>query len=501
MSRWIRPFRSVALLGGCVAACSASAAQAAGPVGAYTTNGAYSYVSAPRLHPPKIFTDAPTRKGLGAGYFMSATSKSLALKRRIVGQGGPLILDNHLQPVWIRPVPTNDLSLNLLAQTYLGRPVLSWWQGEVTPSNGPLFAKAGTDVIVDEHYRTIKSLHGVDGWVLSPHEFLLDHGNAWVTAYKNVPFDLTPYGGPRNGQVIDTAVQEYNVRTNALVWQWDALAHIPPSESYAAIGKDGVWDPYHMNSIDLTVPGKLLLSLRNTWALYQVDRARGDIDWRLAGKNTSFKLGSGAAFSWQHDAKWAPHGEISIFDDECCPASGPHANGPGRGLLLRLDMTTHTATVAKQYTHHGLEVGSQGSVQLLPNGNVMIGWGQQPWFSEYSAGGKLLFDARYPNPDISYRVYKQRWTGMPFYPPSLAARRHGPHVTVYASWNGATKVASWQLLSGSNPARLRIAVRRASRHGFETAIALNGGRYFKARALDRKGHALGTSKTIHLTSG
>ena len=175
----------------------------------------------------------------------------------------------------------------------------------------------------------------------------------------------------------------------------------------------------------------------------------------------------------------------------------PQANGPGRGLFLKLNMTNHTATVQRAITHHGLEVGSQGSVQVVPGGNVMIGWGQQPWFSEYSSHGKLLFDARYPNPDISYRVYLQRWSATPFYRPRLAARRVRGRITVYASWNGATNVASWQVLAGSNPRHLR-AVKRMRRAGFETSINVPGGRFFKIRALDRKGHVIGVAKVARL---
>ncbi len=481
-------------------AASGGAASASAPIGAYTTKGAFTFTSEPALHPPKVKTDVPTRKGLAPGYFMTDTSKSLSLKQRMVGRGGPVIYDRHLQPVWVRHVPTSDLSLNLIAQTYQGKPVLTWWQGKVAPSNGPLNAETGVVTIVDNHYRTITRLQATDGWVLSPHEFLIEGQNALVTAYKNVPYDLTPYGGKPNGMLVDTAVQEYNIKTGALVWQWDTLAHVSPAESYAKIGGDNTLDPYHLNSIDASHSGKLLISLRNTWALYQLDRATGNIDWRLAGKKSDFKLGSGAAFSWQHHSRYLPNDVISVFDDGCCPASGPQANGPGRGLFLKLDMTNHTATVQRAITHHGLEVGSQGSVQVVPGGNIMIGWGQQPWFSEYGAQGKLLFDARYPGPDISYRVYLQRWNATPYYRPRVAVRRHRGRVTVHASWNGATNVVRWQLMAGTSGRHL-TTVKRTRRTGFETTIAVSGGRFFKARALDRRGHVIGTSAVARVRAG
>src|SRR5205807_9105006 len=120
--------------------------------------------------------------------------------------------------------------------------------------------------------------------------------------------------------------------------------------------------------------------------------------------------------------------------------------GPSRGLVLKLDPGTRSATLAGQYTHgNGFDSEYMGSIQPLAKGNELIGWGSQPYFSEYDTAGRLLLDGVLPKPDISYRTRLAQWLGLPLYPPAGAARKRGGRTTVYASWNGATQAVSWRL--------------------------------------------------------
>ena len=80
-----------------------------------------------------------------------------------------------------------------------------------------------------------------------------------------------------------------------------------------------------------------------------------------------------------------------------------------------------------------------GDVEPLPNGNVFVGWGSEPYFSEYSRSGRLLFEGELPGPDLTYRATLEQWEGLPLTPPAGAARTAGSATTVYASWNGATR--------------------------------------------------------------
>jgi EmrB/QacA subfamily drug resistance transporter len=468
------------------------------PIGAYTTRGSYSFVSAPGLRPPIVRTDTRTATSkLAPGYIFLGAFYDVSFPP-MVGQSGPLILDSHLQPVWFKPVPAKVVASNLNLQTYEGKPVLAWWQGNITNTGDTL---SGEYKIVDQHYRPVATLRGKDGWVLTVHELVIRGHDAWVTANKNIPIDLSKYGGAYNGALVDSAVQEYDLRTGKLLYNWDALKHIPLSDGRATIPTNGFpWDAYHVNAIDLPGDGTFVVSMRNTWAAYKVNIATGKIEWTLGGNHSSFKFGPGAGFAWQHDVVVYPGTPyVTMFDDHCCQITGGGTyvspSAPSRGLVLKLDQATHTATLAAQYSHgDGFDADYMGSVQPLQGGNELVGWGSAPFFSEYDSSGHMLLDAVFPGHDLSYRVRLEPWVGLPLYPPAGAARSRDGKTFVYASWNGATRVASWRVISGETE------VASARRSGFETAIPVQGGyRSFKVQALDRSGRVIGTSKPFSLS--
>ncbi len=480
-----------------LAAGSASTAVAAQPIGAYTTKGAWTFYSAPKLHPPKLSTVGKTAKKLTSGDFFLANFKNLGFSTPLVGQSGPMILSSRLQPVWFNPIQTSNLAMNLEVQSYNGKPALSWWQGVISGTGATV---SGEDVVVGQDYRQIgKPLTGADGWIISPHEMVISGTNAWVTAYKQVPMNLVPFHGAPNGTLLDSAVQEYDLTTGALLQNWDALAHIPLTESKSAPGSASTpWDAYHVNSIQLVPGGSFLVSMRNTWGVYMVDATTGNVQWTLgAGSASSFTFGPHAAFSWQHDVQLDSTGQLTLFDDACCDvrASGSSPpNGPSRGLVLKLDTTAHTATLVAQFERgSSFEAAFLGSMQLLPGGNALVGWGSRPYFTEFSATGKRLIDVRFPDPDQSYRVLLANWVGKPASPPSGAVRTTHGKTILYASWNGATQVAKWKVLAGTSGKHLR-AVATAGKSGFETAITLaHAYKAYRVLALDTRGHVLGTS--------
>ena len=471
----------------------------AAPIGAYTTQDTYSFVSEPSLRPPLIRPDIRTVTGkLAPGYILMANFYDLNTPP-MVGQSGPLILDNHLSPVWFRPVPTNQVAGNLSLQLYGGKPVLAWWQGVITNTGA---IERGEDVIVNQHYQPVARLKGADGWVITLHELVIRGHDAWVTANKNMPMNLSRYGGAYNGALIDSAVQEYDLRTGKLLRSWDALDHIPLNDSYASLPTNGFpWDAYHVNSINIPGNGTFVVSMRNTWAAYLVNIATGRIEWTLGGKHSSFRFGPHAAFEWQHDVSVYPGTPyITIFDDHCCQITGGGTyvspTGAARGLVLKLNTQARTATLAGQYGHgSGFDVEYMGSVEPLPDGNEFVGWGSQPHFSEFSASGRPLMDAVLPGPDITYRAMLEPWVGLPLYPPAAAARRVGSATTVYASWNGATEVASWRVLAVSAGSRTVIATR--DKGGFETAIPIPPGYAdLRVEAVNAAGRVIGSSRPL-----
>jgi hypothetical protein len=254
------------------------------------------------------------------------------------------------------------------------------------------------------------------------------------------------------------------------------------------------YDYFHINSIQQLPDGNLLISARNTWAVYEISRATGHVLWTLGGKYSSFRMGKGTDFYWQHDAQLHPGGLLSVFDD----GAAPKKEGQSRALELNVDLHTMRASLKRAYTHSPpLLAGAQGNMQLLRDGGVLVGWGTAHAFTEYARSGKQVVNGSFPPPLFSYRTYRSPWRAHPSSAPGIAVsagKRQA--VTVYASWNGATDVARWQVLAGSSKQNL-VAVDTAAKSGFETAIhAKASGRYFAVRALASSGRVLGTSRMI-----
>jgi hypothetical protein len=401
-----------------------------------------------------------------------------------VGQAGAVIVDNNGEAIWENPL-AGKVTTNFRVQSYRGSPVLTWWEGEIELGHG-----VGEYVIADASYRTVRRVQAANGLRGDLHEFVITpRGTALLTSYVVRNADLSAVGGSRAGTIQDAIFQEIDLASGRLLLEWHSLDHIALQESYAPVGAD--WDFFHINSVDLDGDGGLLVSARSTHTVYKLDRA-GRILWRLGGKRSDFSMGAGSSFAWQHDARRQPDGTLTVFDNGATPA----VEKLSRGLILEVDERAMTATLLRQYTHPGILAGSQGSVQLLPNGNVFVGWGEVPRVSEFHHSGHIVFDAVLGKDYQSYRAFRLPWQGEPADAPALAMVGDGQHLTAYASWNGATEVSSWQLLAGSQAGALSPVSSTRSR-GFESALrAASPGPYFVVRAIDGWGRPLGQSNLV-----
>ncbi|HEV3127621.1 MAG TPA: arylsulfotransferase family protein [Solirubrobacteraceae bacterium] len=484
----------------------AATAQAEAP-GAYTTKGAWSFVSAPGLHPPKLKARGSVQsKKLAPGLFLLDSFPNEAVSGPMTGQGGPLMLDNKLQPVWFAPVATNLVSGDLQQETYNGQPVLVYWQGLVSRTGA---TTKGEVLVVDQHYRTVARLKAKAPWVVSLHDTAIDGKTIWVTVYRNVSGqNLRPYHGAARGAVLDAGVQQYDLKTGKLLFTWDALnpghkANISLSDSRQAPPptSSDAWDAYHVNTVQTLSTGQILVSMRNTWAAYLIDPKTRHIVWTLGGRRSSFKSASNARFAWQHDVHLEPSGRVWLFNDNCCEVRPNHRlgpdSGPSAGMVLKLDLSAHKVSLVAAYRHRpDLFTAFLGSMQLLPNGNAVVGWGSLPYFSELDASGHQLLDVPFPGKDQSYRArFSSNWVGLPSGPPAAVAHNKAGKTTVYVSWNGATEVAKWEVLVGPNATSLAQAVTKP-RSGFETSITLSGTAksVLEVVALDSQGRPLGTSR-------
>jgi Arylsulfotransferase (ASST) len=443
--------------------------------------------SQPHLEPPaiQIATKSATES---PGYVFLAPYSG-------PGQDGPMILDSTGQLVWMDPVPRGTEATNLQVQQYEGKPVLTWWQGYIPPQG---FGQ-GEEMVANSAYHTVTRIQGGNGYKADLHDFHVDAANdtALLTVFNPIHCDLARLGGPQDGAVTDSIFQEIDLHTRLVRREWTSLDHVALSDSYSSpVGSSTEWpfDYFHINSVDPQPGGTMLLSARNTWTLYELNGQTGQIEARAGGKHSTIKMGSGTLTAYQHDATALPGGLVSIFDNGGVPTVHPQS----RGIVVALNQQKGTETLVAEYEHpSALKAGSQGNVQALPSGGLFLGWGAEPWFSEFSSSGQLLFDGRMPSKDESYRAYRFEWNGTPGGSPAIAASAGttGP-VTVYASWNGATDVASWRVLGGPSSHQL-APVASAPRGGFETAIATPAPEaYVQVQALSASGAVLGTSAAI-----
>jgi hypothetical protein len=447
-----------------------------------------SFHSAPELKPPVVTVTAQSPAVAPGDLFLAPYLGH--------GQAGPMILEPSGGLLWFDPLPAHTSAADLEVQEYEGRPVLTWWQGDITVHGFGV----GEGVIANSSYTDIAHVRAGNGQYVDLHELqLTPQGTALITAYHPVLCDLSSVGGRARGAVIDSVAQEIDVRTGLVMYEWTSLDHVALAESYypalpETTAVSSGWDYFHLNSVSLDRDGSLLISSRNTWTVYKVGAKSGQIVWRLGGKHSSFKMGAGTGTAWQHDARELPDGSISVFDN----GAAPMAHSQSRAIVIALNPTTLTATLVERLTHTPpLVAQSQGSIQPLANGDWFVGWGQEPDISEFGPEGQLLFDAHLPAQYESYRDFRFVWTGTPSYPPVFAFQSAASGGTVYASWNGATQVSSWRVLAGASASSL-ASVAEVPRSGFETPIPIPAGTAgpdVAVQALNGAGEVLGTSAT------
>ncbi|HVV57087.1 MAG TPA: arylsulfotransferase family protein [Gaiellaceae bacterium] len=440
-------------------------------------DGVWSFVTEPSLQPPSV--TVTTLRNPAPGYLFVASLNG-------PGQRGPAILDNHGRIVWFKR--TDQVAIDFRVQTYKGKPVLTWWEGSISQ----IGTGQGVGVIVDDTYKEIARVQAGNGYQVDVHEFLLTpQGTALVTIYDEVTRDLTSVGGKASGNVLDSIVQEIDVATGKVLFEWHSLDHVPFSDSYAP-----VLDPYdyfHVNSVDVDLDGNLVISARNTSAIYKLDRTSGEILWTLGGRSSDFALAPTAHFMYQHDARMHSDGTLTLYDD------GPSSSSAdSRGLRLGVDFGAMTAVVVQQYHHPAppLPSAAMGNAQVLPGNAMLVGWGTEPWFTEFGPLGDVRLDATFDGGAWNYRTYRCPWVGRPAHGPIARAVRAGSGTTVYASWNGATEHAYWRVSTGDARTALSVA-KTVPAVPFETSIPVPGKpRWVAVTALDAAHKPLSTSAAV-----
>jgi hypothetical protein len=434
------------------------------------------FVSRPDLKPTVIKIEKPATN-VAPGYVFLGPKKDVA-------QEGPTIVDDQGNVVWFRNLNLGVADFNV--QKYQGKPVLTWWEGTAFFGHG-----SGHFVLMDDHYRLVKIVHGGNGLDADEHESLITPDDTMLMiVYGSRPMDLSPIGGPKKGHLSDNLAQEIDIKTGKVLWQWSAADHVPITETHAPRKfTKSDFDFFHMNGLDVDDDGNILMSARNTWGVYKINRKSGKIMWRLGGKKSDFKMGPGTNYEWQHDIRRQPDGTLTLFDN----GAAPPVEKQSRVLKLKVDEQKKTATLVRAWTHPGVLAGSQGKAQFLPNGDVFVGWGAVPRFTEFSSTGQILFDGTFDKNQDNYRAYRREWHGHPDDQPTVASKAG----KLYVSWNGATEVVGWKVVAGAKANSLDHAGALVPRTGFETAIpAPSGAKFAAVQALDGNAHILGMSKAV-----
>jgi hypothetical protein len=386
-----------------VALAAAAVAVGTAPL-ALASSGPAAATPTPTAPPPLTILTHGTALG-GGDYFITPTGDTGTYAN------GPEIVNRDGDVVWFHAIPVGETASDFRAQTYRGQTVLTWWQG--TGFGG---LSNGTDYIYNTHFHQIATVNAGNGLTTDGHEFLITPQNtALILSYDTATANLTSIGGPADQTVVDGYVQEIDIATGKVLFQWNSADHVPYSDSEQPLPASATtpWDWFHINAVHLDGDGNLLIDSRATWTAFKVDRRSGDVIWQLGGKQSSFTLqaapgqtldSAGEIFAWQHDPESIGNNEYTFFDNE---SSGTPLLPSSREVTVRLNFRDRVATlVSSDDQPEGLSASSQGNAQTLRNDDIVVGWGSLPYFSEFSSSGQLVFNAEFPAGVNSYRAYR-----------------------------------------------------------------------------------------------
>jgi hypothetical protein len=459
-----------------------------GPGTPPTTDGLRSR---PDLKPPVLKVEKTTDQAAPGKLFLAPKEDGLT------------IADNFGRISWFRPTGfggTGESVYNFQAQEYRGKPVLTYWKGASTSTG---FSQIGTFEILNRKYNRIARFQPKNGYRADIHEFDISPRNtALVLSYRGVYWNTSSVGGPKKAKVLDNVVQEIDIKTGAVMFEWHSLGNVGLKASAGEQPDDGSpWDYFHANSIKMD-GDSYLVSGRRPSAIYRIDRDTARIRWILRGDGgpSGFKMGPGTSFAYQHDAVRLPNGNISLFDN----GSGrgvPTINEESSGMILKLtgnSKKTRKATLVKRFNHPaGIVSGSQGNMDVQENGNALVGWGSVSQATEFNPQGDVVLDISFADaPVSSYRAYKSPWQGIPKRRPAIASEATATGATVWASWNGAQHIDRWRVLTGPNAGSLE-PVASSPWRGLETEIPMGTpGARIAVEAIDADGKVLKRSAVV-----
>ncbi|KAH8898032.1 hypothetical protein GQ53DRAFT_712559 [Thozetella sp. PMI_491] len=492
-----------------------------------------TFKSRPDLAPPTLNITIPYISPSDEGYLFVAPFCGFPnCYNRGPAQAAPYILTDTGDLVWSGFAYFSIWAANFQAARWKGQDVLFSFEGS---HNGPHGHGHGHHTILDNRYENIREIRAGGHLISDKHEFIIiNESSALIQIYHPTQQDLRPYGG--NGKqtwIVDAIFQELDIETGAVLFEWHSLDHVSPDETKLPLplGQAGIaynsstaWDYFHINSITKADDGNYLLSARHASTIFKINGTDGSVIWRLGGKRSNFVLGPEVEFGFQHHARYLPGGNetvdlISLFDNSVyCSESADEDKEVriypySRGKYIAIDHISKIATLVKAFhpPDNNILTKSQGSLQTLPSGNVLINWGSEGQITEYTPDGTPIFHAHLDSGLLginvqNYRAFRYPWTGSSPETPAVYAEKDDRDSTlsVYVSWNGDTRTKLWRftLIRTNDFGNQAVIQKDAPRRGFETALKIalepnKASQYsVSAEAIDERGRAIGRTDFV-----
>jgi hypothetical protein len=291
---------------------------------------------------------------------------------------------------------------------------------------------SGCYYAMDAHYSIVDSFRCGNGYTTDLHDLqVLPDGHALLISYDPQKVDMSAVvpGGDPSATVTGAVIQELD-RARNVVFQWRSWDHFQITDATHADFTAPILDYVHANAVELDRDGNLLLSCRHMDEITKINRETGELIWRLGGKNNQFTfVNDPIQFSHQHDIRRLPNGDITLFDNGFF-----HTPTFSRAVEYRLDEDAHVATLTWQYAPQPPVIAyATGSVQRLPSGNTLIGWGSawSPTLTEVTPTGEKVTELVFPGGVTTYRAFRFEWppvraANLRFSPPTLNARSGAP---------------------------------------------------------------------------
>ncbi|KAL2706908.1 Arylsulfotrans [Kluyveromyces marxianus] len=455
----------------------------------------WQFRSRPDLSAPILNITIPATEETSPGYIFAAPFSGFADKSHHgPRQEGPYIFTDKGELVWSGFGYYSIWATNFQKARYKGEDILFSFEG----SHNPYYGHGhGHITLLNKNYETIKELRAGKHKVSDKLEFhIINEKTALIQIYQPVPAYLTPYNAtPEQQWIVDSIFQELDIETGEV---FDA------------------WDYFHINSVDKDEDGNYLLSARNAASLYKIDGSSGEIIWKLGGlpNITSSSFDTNFNFSFQHHARWIEQDGskeiISFYDISAQGTENEVGNvvsysPTSSGKVIEVDFRKGNAKLLKYYLPpDNLLSKSQGSNQILPNGNAIVNWGSSGAVTEFNKEETPIFHAYFESGHLgekveNYRAFKFNWTGVPHEDIAVFSEYTNDDETkIYVSWNGDTRTKTWKFFTVEEDGS-RILLGSTHRTGFGTIFTakkkIDDGILVEAFSAD--GTKLGSSESVY----